>query len=561
MGLLLAAALAGPVDGAQVPVLDVLQEELERSLSVLGEQDPPAYFLSYEITSERVLSIAASFGAATGQSVRDRQYVDIVVRVGDHEFDNTHPVRGARGARPQFAPLSVPVSDVEGLRKALWFHTDRKYKEAIEQLTRVKTNVQVTAQEESEVPDFSPEAPERFTEDRPPLVIDGTGWAERLERYTEPFAGSDHVLSATASVSISEVTRWFVNSEGAAIRTVQPAARLYVVGVAKAEDGMDLPRFESFFAFAPEGLPDEAEVMETVSGMIRDLEALRDAPLADPYTGPAVLSGRASGVFFHEILGHRVEGHRQRSDEDAQTFGKMLGESVLPEAFSVYFDPTVRQVGEIDLAGSYRYDNQGVRARRVGVIEDGMLRRFLMSRTPIEGFSRSNGHGRKQPGFASVARQSNLLVEVAETRSLDELKQLLVERLREQGKEYGLLFDDIQGGFTFTGRSMPNAFNVMPIMVYRIYPDGREELVRGVDLIGTPLATFSQIVAAGGETEVFNGICGAESGGVPVSAASPSILVAQVEVQKKAKSQERLPLLPSPPRDAPQSAQAARSVR
>ena len=311
---------------------------------------------------------------------------------------------------------------------------------------------------------------------------------------------------------------------------------------------MDLPRYESFFAFGPEGLPDEGILVASTETIIRDLEALRAAPVADPYTGPAILSGRASGVFFHEILGHRVEGHRQRSEEDAQTFKKMLGQPVLPETFSVIFDPTVTRLESTDLSGSYRFDNQGVRARRVEVIESGVLKRFLMSRSPVAGFPRSNGHGRKQPGFAPVSRQSNLIVEVSDPHSGDSLKELLISRIKAEGKEFGLRFRDIQGGFTFTGRRAPNAFNVLPIMVYRVYPDGREELVRGVDLIGTPLTTFSKIVAAGDEIGVFNGICGAESGGVPVSASSPAILVSQIEVQKKATSQERPPFLPPPPR-------------
>jgi predicted Zn-dependent protease len=280
--------------------------------------------------------------------------------------------------------------------------------------------------------------------------------------------------------------------------------------------------------------------------MIRDLEALRVAPITDPYTGPAILSGRASGVFFHEIFGHRVEGHRQKLANESQTFKKKINELVLPKDFSVSFDPTARRLGNTDLAGYYRYDNQGVEARRVKVVENGVLKTFLMSRTPIDGIPQSNGHGRAQVGLSPVARQSNLIVEVAPSSVKPDLKKALVDEVKKQGLPFGLYFEDIQGGFTFTGRTIPNAFNVLPLVVYRIYADGREELVRGVDLIGTPLTTFSKIVAADTKIEVFNGICGAESGGVPVSASSPGILVSQIEVQKKQKSQDRQPILPAP---------------
>ena len=541
------ALMSGP-SRAAVSVLGVMQAELERSAKVLAEQPTPLYFLSYEITEERSSFVRASFGAVTASSESERRLLDIDLRVGDYGLDNTHPIRERFGSSSRrFSPLEVPIADIGALRNTLWLQTDKKYKQAIEQLTKVKANIQVKVEEEDRAPDFSAETPESAVEQPHSLVFDRSAWEDKLRRYTALFSRSSHIYSADAALSASVVTRWYVNSEGSKIRTAESRARLMISALTKAEDGMELPRYETFFSFDLDGLPDDSEVLEKVRAIIRDLEALRVAPIADPYTGPAILSGRASGVFFHEILGHRVEGHRQKSEQDSQTFKKMLGQRVLPETFSVVFDPTVRRSGPTDLAGSYRFDNQGVKARRVNVIEDGTLTRFIMSRAPIDGFARSNGHGRKQPGFAPVSRQSNLFVRVSEPHSRDALKNMLIARLNAEGKDFGLFFEDIQGGFTTTGRMLPNAFNVLPIMVYRIYADGREELVRGVDLIGTPLTTFSKVVAASDEIEVFNGTCGAESGGVPVSAASPAILVSQIEVQKKEKSVERLPLLPAPP--------------
>ena len=218
---------------------------------------------------------------------------------------------------------------------------------------------------------------------------------------------------------------------------------------------MELPRYESYLGFSEKDLPDDAAVLKAVDKMIRDLEALRVAPVADPYTGPAILSGRASGVFFHEIFGHRVEGHRQKLSNEAQIFKKMIGQQVLPKDFSVYFDPTVQRMAGSALAGYYLYDNQGVKARRVDVVEDGVLKTFLMARTPIQGISQSNGHGRAQPGLAPVARQSNLIVQVAPAAVKPDLKKLLIEEIKKQGLPYGLYFEDIEGGFTLTGRTIP----------------------------------------------------------------------------------------------------------
>jgi len=309
---------------------------------------------------------------------------------------------------------------------------------------------------------------------------------------------------------------------------------------------MDLPRYESFYSSASAGLPSDEAVLKAVDQMIEDLQALRVAPIVDPYTGPAILSGRASGVFFHEVFGHRVEGHRQKAENEGQTFKKMVGEKLLPENFSVVSDPTLSRSGSTELAGFYDFDNEGVRAQRVVVLDHGVFKNFLMSRSPIEGFPHSNGHGRRQQGNAPVARQSNLLVIVDHPLSRAALKQRLIEEIKKQNQKFGLFFDDIQGGFTVTDRFEANAFNVLPIMVYRVYPDGREELVRGVNLIGTPLTAFSKIVAGDSNVATFNGVCGAESGSVPVSATSPDLLISQVEVQKKEKSTARAPILPAP---------------
>ncbi len=528
-------------------VLGVMAAELDRSIDILSEESTPLYFLSYEITEAARVSLVASFGAVSGNSRSESHILDIDLRVGNEDLDNTHPVRGGRGAGfRRRSRTEVPVSDPEALRNALWLETDRSYRQATEQLARIKTSVRINVDEEDRAADFSAERPVQFTEEPKSIAIDDSAWANKLKRYTVPFAQAEHIYSSNAILSASAVTRWYVNSEGTRIRTSDTSFRLSVSATTKADDGMNLPRYEAFFAFSLNGLPDDETVMETVRQIIDDLESLRVAPVAEPYSGPAILSGRASGVFFHEILGHRVEGHRQREADDGQTFKDMAGESLLPDAFSVVFDPNVRRAAGTDLAGSYRFDNQGVKGQRVVVVDEGVLKQFLMSRRPIEGFSGSNGHGRKQAGFSPVARQSNLFVEVGEPLSTKDLKAMLVEQLRREGKEYGLLFDAIQGGFTMTGRRTPNAFNVLPTMVYRIFADGREELVRGVDLIGTPLTTFSKVAAGGAELATFNGVCGAESGGVPVSAVSPPILVSQIEVQRKEKSQERLPLLPAP---------------
>lgn len=547
-------------DGAS-PVLKAMRDELGRSMKAFKSQPLPPYFLSYEINETHEVRVTGSFGTITESHEGRSRQLDIDLRVGSNDRDNTHQLRGSfEPFWQRFDRVLIPLSDdPDAIRAILWYHTDAEYKRATEHLTRVKADVQVKVEEEDRSADFSREAPESYRETASPLTADLAAWQERIRKYTAPFASHPEIYEARAYVSAKTDTRWLVSSEGTEIQTSRPAYYLFIYALTKADDGMELPRYETWFSSTPEGLPSDERVLEAVERMIADLGALRQAPIVDPYTGPAILSGRAAGVFFHEVFGHRIEGHRQKDESEGQTFKKKIGEQILPATFSVYGDPTIQRytvgVGrglaprEVELAGAYRYDNEGVKARRVAVVKDGVLKSFLMSRSPVEGFPSSNGHGRRQPGMAPVARQSNLLVEVSDPVSAADLKQKLIDQMKREGKPFGLRFVDIQGGFTMTGRTVPNAFNVLPIMVYRVFPDGREELVRGVDLIGTPLLAISKIAAADDEVGVFNGMCGAESGMVPVAAASPGLLVTQIEVQKKEKSQERPPVLPAPSKE------------
>ena len=533
------------------PLLAALEEELQRSMRDLGERaEPPLYFMSYTVTETEEATIASSYGALRNSSRGRSRLLDVDVRVGDYEFDSSHSLRGMPFALSfDFRqPVSIPIDDdINAIKSILWLHTDRRYKAAADQLVKVTANRAVTVEEEDVSADFSREAPEVFVGPRRSLALDPDPWEVRLKAYSALLDSSPLIYESNATLRATATNKYLVNSEGTRIQQGTAQYRLSLYAATRAEDGMELYRFESFDAHTPERLADDATVRAAINRMVTDLKALREAPAIEPFTGPAILSGKATGVFFHEIFGHRIEGHRQKGDQEGQTFTKKVDEAVLPEFVSVYSDPTMQRFGDIDLVGHYPVDDEGVRGRRVAVVKDGVLKSFLMSRSPVEGFERSNGHGRKQPGRAAVARQSNLIVESSRKVTDEALRELLIEEIEAQGKEFGLLFKDISGGFTFTGRVLPQVFQVTPITVYRVYADGRpDELVRGVDLIGTPLVSFSEILATGTEEEVFNGICGAESGMVPVSAVAPSILTAQIEIQKKAKGADRPPLLPPP---------------
>ena len=537
------------------PLLQAMEQELQRSMNELGEKgDPPPYFISYSVTETEQTTLASSYGALRSSTSGRSRLLDIDMRVGDYQLDNTHEVRGAMpfGRLPDFSgPVAIPLEDdVDAIKSILWLHTDRKYKAAADQLVRVRTNQAVTVDEEDASADFSRESPEVDIGPLASVAIDTEPWIERLKNYSALLDSHPGIHESNATLTAVATNKYLVNSEGTRVQHGTVHVRVNLYAATSADDGMELYRYESFNAHSPDRLAEDDTIRQAIDRMATDLLALREAPAIEPYAGPAILSGRAAGVFFHEIFGHRIEGHRQKSESEGQTFTKKVGERILPEFVSVYSDPTEERAANADLAGHYRIDDEGVKARRVTVVENGVLRNFLMSRSPVEGFDRSNGHGRRQPGLAPVGRQSNLIVESSDAVSDAELRELLVEEIERQGKEFGLLFTDIAGGFTFTGRGVPQVFQVTPIMVYRVYADGRpDELVRGADLIGTPLVSFSEILATGTERDVFNGFCGAESGMVPVSAVAPAILTAQIEIQKKPKGAERPPLLPRPDRE------------
>lgn len=540
---------AAPQESSRSPVLTTMEQELERAMREV-EPDPeaPLYFLAYTITETRSEVVSAEGGALTRDDTARSRLLDVTARVGSPELDNTREIRGERGGFGFGGAVSVPLDDdPHALRTALWLATDARIKAARERLIRVKSNQAVKVETEVSAPDFSREEPQVHLAPLPSLQWDRDAWRRRVRELSRRLSRYPFVLDGGVTLSTSTTHTFLVNSEGTRLQHGRTHVRLSVTLQGIADDGMQLLRNESFDARDFSGLPKDEVVVATIDRLAKELQALREAPVAEPYTGPAILRNRASAVFFHEIFGHRIEGHRQKLSDEGQTFARKVGEPILPPFLSVVDDPSAPRLGSQDLNGHYLFDDEGVPSRRVTLVENGVLKEFLLSRSPLPGFPRSNGHGRRQPGREVVARQANLMVLSTKQVPYARLRQQLIEECRRQKKPYGLIFDDISGGFTTTTRSGPQAFKVLPLLVTRVYTDGRpDEFVRGADIVGTPLTSFSKIVATADDAAVFNGYCGAESGFIPVSASSPSILVTEIEVEKGAVGNDRPPLL-SPP--------------
>ena len=561
------ATFAGPpktpsatgVAGKPSPLLAAMQAELDRSFKVYSAEDPAAYFIGYTVTDTQRAEVSGSNGALLSSSETRNRWLQVSVRAGSYTLDNTHKVGEQR--MPSGGPgTGVPVdNDEQIVRRAIWRETDDQYRAAAEALIKIRSSKEVKADTaEAHAPDFSHEQPHQSIEPEVSFTLDRKPWEDKVRAYTRAFRASPDILNSIVTFSALAENSYLANTEGTELQSGQIRYRLELFIQGKAGDGMNIERYYNFDWVDPKDAPGDKDVAAASATLRKEMEGLVRAPINEPSVGPALLTGRAAAVFFHEVFGHRAEGHRQKDITEGQTFAKKVGEPILPDFLSIVDDPTLSKLGKEDLLGYYRFDDEGVSSHEVILVDHGVLKNFEMSRSPLVDFPHSNGHGRRQLGATPVSRQGNLIVKSSKTVSNAELRAQLIELIKKQNKPYGLLIDDIAGGFTFTGRGQPQAFQVQPLVVYKVFPDGRpDELVRGVDIVGTPLAALTKIVATGDTPEVFNGYCGAESGSVPVSAASPAILTSELEVQKKQADTDAPPILPPPAHDGSRTQTAA----
>src|SRR5215813_1086625 len=562
--IVVAAALAVPVPvppptqsprpGVAAPdprmaVLEAMAQELERNKTRLrlGE-NPPPYFISYSVKDLTQSWVAARYGALfDDQTSRDRRvYAD--VRVGSPEFDNSvneefdfnFTLKGTSYTTRKEAPLD---DDLTALRTALWLITDEKYKGGL-------------FNDPKKPPSFSREQPSTFIGESAHYTFDRARWLAMVRKVSARFNQEGRIFDTDVRVTADKEIRYFVNSEGSRIVTEVTLYGVHVFAITRADDGQLLDDSRDYYAFREQDLPSDAQLSKDADDLIAGLQALRRASAIDPYTGPAILAPEAAGVLFHEAVGHRLEGDRMDNDAEGKTFKGQVGQQVLPSFITMVDDPTLASLNGKPLNGYYRYDDEGIPGQRVTLVDKGVLRSFLLSRHPVDGFLHSNGHGRAQLNRRPVARMANLIATSTRTVSDEELRRMLIAEAKRQGKPYGLIIRDIQGGNTNTSGFGYQAFKGIPRRVYRVdVRDGKETLVRGVEVVGTPLSAMNKIMATGKTLGVFNGFCGAESGNVPVSTVAPATLLQEIELQRVVEGKDRPPLLPSPATEPSQRAE------
>jgi len=545
---------AGPSSAdPRLNLLDAMSSELSRNqkqLQLKGHELP--YFMSYQLKDYDQAGISARYGAIfTDATSRDRR-LSVDVRVGTYQFDSSVPEEmdfliSTKGTS-YYARPDGPIDDSPvALRTALWLLTDERYKSALAQFLKKKGEDVYTVEDPKRPPSFSQEKPNTYVQEPIAFPFARERWKRVVRELSARFNAYPEIFDSDVRVTADKVTRLFVSSEGSRIVTEETLYGLHITAVTRAEDGQLLDNSRNYYSPTEAGLPDEKKLAEATEKVIAELLALRKAPAIDPYTGPAILAPEAAGVLFHEVVGHRLEGHRQGDDREGKTFRGQEGKQILPAFLSISDDPTLRVLNGEQLNGYYLYDEEGVKAQRVQLVEKGVLRNYLLSRQPVEGFFQSNGHGRSQGAQKPVARMANLIVESSKQVSDEELKRQLIAEAKRQGKPYGLIIRDITGGNTNTASYGYQAFKGIPRMVYRVdVRDGKETLVRGVEIVGTPLSAINRIIASGKRQGIFNGFCGAESGMVPVSTVAPAVLLHEIELQRTMEGKDRPPILTSP---------------
>ncbi len=535
-------------------VLDSLHRELLRSKRLAAEGFDPPYFVSYLLRDVTRMNVTGKYGAVYESSMTRARNLFADVRVGSYDLDSS----GEGGFEFNYDPdadygslynyVRAPVDDdPDALRDALWLLTDYKYKEALQSYLRKKGKTVYSVARKEPLADFSREEAVKFRGPPAKTSLDEERWkaivreeGAYLKRYPEIF---DSGITATAQLS----TKYFVSNEGHSIVYDETLFAFSATALTRADDGQLLEGGRVLYARSPEAFADRAAIHREVEAMAADLLALRTAEVLPPYSGPAVLAPKVTGVFFHEAIGHRLEGKRQRSDKEGQTFKDKLGQPILPSFLTVVDDPSLPRFGTVDLNGHYPFDDEGVPARPVTLVERGVLRNFLLGRSPIEGFAKSNGHGRNASFEDPMGRMANLVVRGAKPVSRAELERRLIAEARRQGKPFGIWIEEVGGGETSTQRGDVQAFHGIPTRMFKVDArTGRRTLVRGAEFIGTPLTAVSKILATGDEVDVFNGFCGAESGYIPVSTVAPAVLLQELELQRSSSQKRKPPILPPP---------------
>ena len=541
------SVLFGKQSRSDLTVLTAMEQELKRSMKELKLEDyDKPYFMSYLIKENTVNQIMAKFGSLILSENSKTRELFVDVRVGDYQFDNS--VNGKSGSSSSYKRNTLlPIeNDIDAIRAIIWQITDDTYKKSLTQYFNKKAK-KVQEVDKNNLPNFSKEKPSIYIGKELELVFDKKEWEEKIKEISSIVKQYRELDDSSITFTAQKETVFFINSEKSKYITDDILYSINIDLSAISEDGNVINNFGSLHYKNLADIPDLDSIKKEVKKIIDEVYEIKNAKSINPINVPAILEPEAAGILFHEAVGHRLEGERQIDETQGQTFSERVGTQIIPTFLSIEDNPSLYDFNSDSLLGYFVYDDQGIRGKKVPLVQKGILKNFLLSRTPVKGFANSNGHSRASNGRAPMARMSNLIIRSENEVSKQELKKLLIQEIKKQNKDFGLIIKKMTGGETNTSSYDFQAFKATPLLLHKVDPDtGEETPVRGVEIVGTPLISINKIIATGNNYKAFNGFCGAESGYVPVSTIAPSILISEIELQKTTSEKEKKPILPPP---------------
>ena len=551
--LLLATATLAFAAPPTDPVFDAMQAEMKRSMTLSLQQLEKPYFVSYTIDTGHEWAATAVMGGLLGVSSEPFRYPAMQLRVGDYKFDQTNYAGGGRGASYSLSGFPLD-NDPAVIRQYLWLQTDSAYKSSLDAIAR-KRAILKSVTVSDELPDFAPAKPNTLLKDRPPIQFDDKLWSERARKISAIFDAYPNLRASVADYTAFDMVHRYVNSEGTIVKQPQSEGQFQIRASAQAPDGMILRDDALFYTNDITKMFSEDELTQAAKSLAAQLTKRAAAPVGENYSGPILFEGVAAPQLLAEILGRNLHISRKLTGANASNPTELEGRRgvrIMPEMFDVTDDPTLPMFGHTEV------DDEGVSGGPISLVEKGVLKDFLRTRTPVRGYDESNGRAL----LGGSPTPTNLIIKASETSSVADLRAKMIDLCKQRGLAYAIVVKKLDFPSTASGEEMRRLMSggtggrpvAMPLYVYKLYTDGHEEMIRGVKLRGVNARSLKDILAAGDDHNrldyLENGATFAQVGAggytSEVSVVAPSILVDDLELTKMEDELPKLPIAPSP---------------
>ena len=590
--IFLSAPFSAPVSAQQWPSADAdqtlkaMHDELERSRNMQMTNLQKPYFIQYRLLDLDVRTITASFGALVSTTTTHNRFMDVNIHVGDYKLDSSEFISGDgfQGFLGSAGQVGVD-GDYNSLRQDLWLATDQAYKSALDNMAH-KQGFLRSLSKPPEIADFSQEKP--FTKVDARVVPDWSNrnWEQEAKQVSAVLRAYPELYSNRVTYTLIYETYYVMNTEGTQVRTSRSLAAIEASIETQAPDGVPMHHFYATYVNRPVDLPAATEVAQQLDSRGKELVAMRTANPMPEYSGPVLVESRAAASLLAQMLTPSVTGSRaalsmlpmvdqlmERLGGRSEWSGR-INSRVLPTEASLADDPMATDAHGHPLAGSYVVDEEGVPAQRVTIVDNGILKNFLMSRRPGPDFDQSNGHARALFLSDPRAASSNLIFRSSKGVSPDELKKKFLAACKDAARQWCLMVREmdnpsigISSQEELSGEVQELAAGAssgerVPLAVYRVnVSDGSEELLRPGHLLGMNLRVLRDASGFGNDATLFSytqsqspqiagtalGTFGNATDGVASTITAPSILFNDVEGREARGEMRRLPLVPPPP--------------